>query len=42
MRVVAVRTEMTQGLELDGASRIIDSLEEFDLQWLDEGCRADA
>lgn len=42
MQVVAVRTEMTQGLKLDGASRIIDSLEEFDLQWLDEGCRADA
>ena len=42
MQVVAVRTEMTQGLRLDGASRIIDSLEEFDLQWLDEGCGANA
>ena len=31
-----VRTEMTEGLDLDGATRIIDSLEDFDLQWLQE------
>ena len=37
MRVVAVRTEMTAGIELTGATRIIDSLEEFDLTWLVEG-----
>ena len=36
MQVVAVRTEMTAGIELTGATRIIDSLEEFDLSWLDE------
>ena len=36
MRVVAVRTEMTEGLPLDGATRTIDSLEQFDLAWLDE------
>jgi HAD superfamily hydrolase (TIGR01509 family) len=37
MQVVAVRTEMTAGIELTGATRIIDSLEEFDLAWLVEG-----
>ncbi len=36
MRVVAVRTEMTEGLSLDGATHTIDSLEQFDLAWLDE------
>ena len=34
MRVVAVRTEMTAGLSLAGAERIIDSLEDFELSWL--------
>ncbi|HJN92400.1 MAG TPA: HAD family phosphatase [Dehalococcoidia bacterium] len=36
MQVVAVRTEMTEGLDLDGATRIIDSLEQFDLRWLED------
>jgi HAD superfamily hydrolase (TIGR01509 family) len=36
MRVVAVRTEMTEGLSLEGATHTIDSLEQFDLAWLDE------
>ena len=39
MRVVAVRTEMTAGLSLEGAGRIIDSLSEFDLAWLGGGRR---
>ncbi|MEE9277423.1 MAG: HAD family phosphatase [Dehalococcoidia bacterium] len=39
MRVVAVRTAMTAGLPLEGAERIIDSLDDFDLDWVREGCR---
>jgi len=42
MHVVAVRTEMTRGLPLTGADRIIDSLEDFDLRWLDERSPTDA
>lgn len=42
MHVVAVRTEMTYGLPLTGADRIIDSLEEFDLHWLDDRSPTDA
>ena len=37
MRVIGVRTEMTEGLPLSGAERIIDSLEAFDLAWLNGG-----
>ncbi len=37
MQVIAVRTEMTAGIKLTGAARIIDSLEEFDLTWLEQG-----
>jgi HAD superfamily hydrolase (TIGR01509 family) len=42
MSVVAVRTEMTAGLALDGAARIIDSLTEFELAWLGTGGRQEA
>ncbi len=34
MQVVAVRTEMTAGLSLDGATYIIETLEAFDMAWL--------
>ena len=36
MRVIAVRTEMTDGVSLEGATHTIDSLDQFDLAWLDE------
>jgi HAD superfamily hydrolase (TIGR01509 family) len=36
MRVIAVRTEMTAGVSLADATHIIDTLEQFDLDWLDE------
>ncbi len=36
MRVIAVRTEMTEGVSLADATHIIDTLEQFDLDWLDE------
>ena len=39
MRVIAVRTPLTADLPLTGAERIIDSLEAFDLRWLDGGER---
>lgn len=42
MRVVGVRTEMTAGLSLEGAERIIDSLEDFELEWLSAGAREGA
>jgi HAD superfamily hydrolase (TIGR01509 family) len=42
MQVVAVRTEMTEGLDLGGATRIIDSLEQFDLQWLTQTSKSEA
>ena len=37
MRVVAVRTDLNRGLALDGADRVLDSLEQVDLTWLTPG-----
>jgi len=33
---------MTEGLDLGGATRIIDSLEQFDLQWLTQTSNSEA
>lgn len=36
MTTVAVRTQATAHMDVSAADRVIDSLEEFDMRWLDE------